>query len=62
MVLSKSEAGDKYKAAIDLLGGASAYYNCGEKGKVKAIAECMKGLKKGLTSSDWATKYKEAYE
>jgi len=62
MVLSGADAAAKYEASIRLLGGASAYRACGAKGKVKAIAECMKGLKAALTESDWATKYKNAYE
>lgn len=62
MVLSAAAAAAKYEAAIKLLGGASAYRACGAKGKVKAIAECMHGLKAKLTESDWATKYKTAYE
>jgi len=62
MVLSGADAAAKYEASIRLLGGASAYRACGAKGKIKAIAECMKGLKAALTESDWATKYKAAYE
>jgi len=59
-----SKAGEKYSKAIALLGGASAYFTCGEKvstGGVKAVAECMHGLKKKLTESSWAEKYKTAY-
>lgn len=62
MVLSGADAASKYEAGIKLLGGASAYRACGAKGKVRAIAECMHGLKAGLSESDWASKYKMAYE
>jgi hypothetical protein len=65
MVLSKEKAAAKYLAAIKALGGASAYYACGEKvstGGVKAVAECMKGLKKKVSEEVWAQKYAFAYE
>lgn len=64
MVLGASAARKKYEAAIKLLGGATAYYACGaeiDKG-VKAVAECMHGLKTKLTESDWATKWETAYK
>jgi len=63
MVLDAATARAKYENAIKLLGGASAYFACGEKitGGVKAVAECMRGLKKKLTESDWAKKWEEAY-
>jgi len=64
MVMDGTKAAGKYSAAIALLGGASAYHACGDKsatGGVKAVAECMHGLKKKLTETDWATKYKTAY-
>ena len=62
MVASAADAAAKYEASIKLLGGASAYRTCGAKKKVKLIAECMHDLKAKLTESDWATKYKAAYE
>lgn len=62
MVAGGTEAAAKYEAAVKLLGGATAYRACGAKGKVKAIAECMHGLKAKLTESDWAAKYRFAYE
>lgn len=61
MVVSAERAAAKYKAAIDLLGGADAYRSCGARETVKAIAECMHGLKAKLTTSDWAEKYRTAY-
>lgn len=64
MVMDGAKAADKYSKAIALLGGASAYGACGDKvstGGVKAVAECMHGLKKKLTESAWAEKYRNAY-
>lgn len=63
MVMDGTRAADKYAKAISLLGGAAAFHACGDKSAsgVKAVAECMHGLKKRLTESDWATKYKTAY-
>lgn len=63
MVMGASAARKKYEDAIKLLGGASAYYACGEKidKGVKAVAECMHGLKKALTESEWASKWEKAY-
>lgn len=64
MVMDGTKAAAKYEAGIKLLGGAKEWYACGEKrvtGGVKAVAECLKGLKKKLTESDWAKKYKDAY-
>jgi hypothetical protein len=64
MVMDGTKASKKYEDAIKLLGGASAFHTCGDKvstGGVKAVAECMHGLKKSLTESQWATKYKDAY-
>jgi hypothetical protein len=64
MVQDASTAGKHYEDAIKLLGGASAYHACGDKvstGGVKAVAECMHGLKKKMTESDWATKYRARY-
>jgi hypothetical protein len=65
MVLPKEKAKAKYLAAIKALGGASAYYSCGEKvatGGVKAVAECMKSLKKRVPEEAWAEKWALAYE
>jgi len=56
-MISKGKA--KYKAKIDALGGASAYYSCGEKGGIE-VAICLKGLKKKLDSSDWADSWEDA--
>lgn len=63
MVLGATAAAKKYSDAITLLGGASAYFACGAKKDkgVKAVAECMHGLKKALTESDWAKKWEKAY-
>lgn len=63
MVLDAATAKAKYENAIRILGGASAYFACGAKisGGVKAVAECMHGLKTKLTESDWASKWEKAY-
>jgi len=61
---SAKAASKAYKEGVDAVGGADAYYSCGAKvttGGVKAVADCMKGLKKKLTSSDWQSKYESAY-
>jgi hypothetical protein len=65
MVLPKDRAKAKYLAAIRALGGASAYYNCGAQystGGVKAVAECMRGLKRKVSEETWADKWAAAYE
>jgi len=65
MVLSKDKAKEKYLNAIKALGGAEAYYKCGEKystGGVKAVAQCMQSLRKKTTEEDWANKWASAYE
>jgi len=64
-VKSATYAAKRYLSAIKALGGSDAYYECGEKvaeGGVKAVAACMKGLKKKVTEDTWAKHYKMAYE
>jgi len=64
-VKSAAYAKARYLAAIKARGGASAYYACGEKaatGGVKAVAECMRGLKLKVSEEDWANAYEMAYE
>lgn len=61
MAIDGTAAAAKYEASITLLGGAAAYRACGERKKIGAVAECMHGLKKGLTTSDWAAKYRAAF-
>jgi len=48
-----SKGKTKYVEAIRRLGGASAYYSCGEKGGMD-VAICLKGLKAKITETDWA--------
>ena len=64
-VKSADYAAKKYLAGVRAVGGAQAYYACGAKaatGGVKAVAACMKGLKKKVSEVKWAQKYKLAYE
>jgi|GEM_PF-2095452 len=64
-VKSADYAAKKYLSAIKARGGAEAWYACGEKvaeGGVKAVAACMKGLKKKVSEETWAKHYKMAYE
>jgi len=64
-VKSATYAAKRYLSAIKALGGADAYYTCGEKvaeGGVKAVAACMKGLKKKVGEEVWAEAYKDSYE
>jgi len=61
MVLNATEAAAKYENGVKVVGGASAYRNCGAKKKVGAIAECMHGLKAKQDESVWAKKYAAAY-
>lgn len=64
-VKSADYAYKKYLAGVKAIGGAKAYYKCGAKaatGGVKAVAACMKGLKKKVSEVTWAKKYKLAYE
>lgn len=56
-MISKGKA--KFKSKVDALGGASAWYSCGEKGGIE-VAICLRGLKKKLTSSDWADAWETA--
>jgi hypothetical protein len=64
MALPRDVAKAKYLYAIQKLGGASAYYGCGQQKYrgVKAVAECLEGLKKRLTETEWAEKWAQAYE
>ncbi len=66
-VMDANAATQKYQEAIALIAGSDggAYFTCGDKrtsGGVKAVAECMKGLKKTAGLPVWATKYRSAYE
>jgi len=66
-VMDAQAATSKYQAAISLIAGSDggAYFDCGDKrtsGGVKAVAECMKGLKKTAGLPVWAEKYRKAYE
>jgi len=65
-VMGASEAAERYQRGISLIAGSdgAGYLNCGAKrltGGVKAVAECMKGLKKSAGLSVWAEKYRAAY-
>jgi len=64
-VASASDAADAYENAIEKLGGADEYYDCGDEmadNGIEGVAECMKGLpRKEVDESDWADKYKEKY-
>lgn len=64
MVVSGSEASSRYREGINLIGGSNAYFDCGAKaanGGVKAVAECMKGLKKAAGLDAWTAKYEKRY-
>lgn len=66
-VMSASDAASKYQSSIALIAGSDGgkYFDCGAEkvsGGVKAVAECMKGLKKTAGLPVWAEKYKKAYE
>ena len=66
-VMDAQAASAKYQSAIALIAGSDggAYHACGDKrvsGGVKAVAECMKGLKKTAGLPVWAEKYRKAYE
>lgn len=62
MVATRDEAVAAYKQGVSDIGGPSAYYACGEKGKVGEIAACLHGLKKAHgTLDDWAKKYAARY-
>lgn len=61
-VKSKAEAVQRYRSAIEALGGPDAWYACGEKKKVKAVAECLQALKKRKTIDQWVAAYEAAYE
>lgn len=62
MVLSKAKTVEKYKRAIDLLGGYDAYAKCGaEKDKgFLAVAKCMRGLKIKIGTAGMVAKYEAA--
>jgi hypothetical protein len=63
MAKSKSEminrGKTKYVDSIRGLGGASAYYSCGDKGGMD-VAICLHGLKKALTEDDWSRRWEVA--
>lgn len=66
-VMDATAAAAKYQSAIALIAGSDggAYFTCGAermRGGVKAVAECMKGLKKTAGLPVWAEKYRKAYE
>lgn len=54
-----SKGKTKYLVKIRALGGASAYYSCGEKGGMD-VAVCLKGLKAKLSETDWADAWETA--
>jgi hypothetical protein len=63
MAKSKSEmiskGKEKYVSSIRGLGGASAYYSCGEKGGMD-VAICLNGLKRALDETDWSDRWATA--
>jgi len=63
MVLSASEAGARYEAGVDALGGASEWYRCGDMkgGGFLKVSDCLHNLKraKGTTAS-WRSRYEAA--
>lgn len=66
-VMDGTQAAAKYQSAIALIAGSDGggYLTCGQerlRGGVKAVAECMKGLKKTAGLPAWAEKYRKAYE
>ena len=66
-VMDGTAAAAKYQSAIALIAGSDGggYFTCGAeriRGGVKAVAECMKGLKKTAGLPVWAEKYRKAYE
>ncbi len=57
----------KYQSSIAMIADSdgSAYFDCGDLrllGGVKAVAECMNGLKKKVGLSEGGEKYRKAYE
>lgn len=54
-----SKGKTKYEAKIKALGGAKAYYDCGEKGGMD-VAICLKGLRAKLDEGDWASAWETA--
>lgn len=46
-----------YEAGVKDIGGASAYYACGDRGGWADVAECLHALKKAKTEADWKAKY-----
>ena len=55
-MIAKGKA--RYITKVNALGGASAYYECGDKGGI-SVASCMKGLKKARKTEDWANTWEE---
>lgn len=56
-----SRGKDKYINSIRGLGGASAYYSCGDKGGMDT-AVCLQGLARALTETDWAERWEKAMQ
>uniref|UniRef100_A0A6M3M6J9 Uncharacterized protein n=1 Tax=viral metagenome TaxID=1070528 RepID=A0A6M3M6J9_9ZZZZ len=50
---------EKYISSIRGLGGAGAYYTCGNKGGMD-VAICLKELKRGLSESEWGDRWEAA--
>uniref|UniRef100_A0A7J2TGX6 Restriction endonuclease type IV Mrr domain-containing protein n=1 Tax=Archaeoglobus fulgidus TaxID=2234 RepID=A0A7J2TGX6_ARCFL len=65
MVLPVNRAKERYLKAIKRLGRAEAYYECGKlvyTGGVKAVAECLKSLKKKVPEEKWSKMWAKVYE
>jgi len=67
VVMDGNAAAAKYQASIAMIAGSDGggYIKCGTErlhGGVKAVAECMQGLKKTAGLPVWAEKYRAAYE
>jgi len=60
MVVDANTAARRYAEGVDGVGGAGAYYTCGQRKNqgFLAVAECLEGLKRAAgTTQDWAARY-----
>lgn len=64
MVLSKKDAADKYRSAIEAFGGYSTYKDCGKPNntKVRDIANCLAKAKTEKGTDVMVKRWSDAYE
>jgi len=63
MVMGPDEAARRYEDGVNRVGGAGAFYACGDKktGGFLQVSACLHDLKKAKgTTAEWASRYRAA--